>query len=113
MGRQDLAKAVTQALAVLEGVAAKNAHAALLTLGLCDASAGAPSLDWQAPCFCLQVLNLSHNNLSRVVTITELPALRALIVNDNHIESVQGEIALHRLVQHACIHCANYSWLLQ
>ena len=40
------------------------------------------------------MLNLSHNTLSGVVTITELPALRALIVNDNQIESVQGETAL-------------------
>ena len=59
------------------------------------------------------MLNLSHNNLSGVVTITELPALRALILNDNQIESVQGEIALHGLLQQSCMHSADHSWLLQ
>ena len=97
----------------LEGVAAKVAHAVLLTLSLCGASAMSLSLVRQAPYFCLQVLNLSHNSMSGVVTITELPALRALILNDNQIESVQGEIALHRLVQQTRILYADHSWLLQ
>lgn len=41
--------------------------------------------------YILQVLNLGHNALSRRLEIAGLPALRALMLNDNQVTGVDGE----------------------
>ena len=41
--------------------------------------------------FCLQVLNLGHNKLSRKLNIVGFPALRALMLNDNSLTGVDGK----------------------
>lgn len=40
---------------------------------------------------CPQVLNLGHNQLSGTLDIVGLPALRALMLNDNQLAGVNGE----------------------
>lgn len=40
---------------------------------------------------CPQVLNLGHNQLSGTLDIVGLPALRALMLNDNQLTGVVGE----------------------
>lgn len=43
------------------------------------------------PMTCPQVLNLGHNQLSGTLDIVGLPALRALMLNDNQLTGVNGE----------------------
>ena len=53
----------------------------------------------------VQVLNLGSNKLSGRLTITGLPALRALMLNDNQLTGVDGEQTSHCCQLHMAASC--------
>ncbi len=44
------------------------------------------------PSACLQVLNLGHNALKGQLKLAGLPSLRALMLNDNQLTGVEGNV---------------------